>query len=90
MAAPLNFSANLTDTGGGGLGPYTITILQNPTAATGGTNISAQAGSIYNSGALVNLAGNPLGTINPQELVTYFAHVAGDVIAAQQQSDPLN
>ena len=90
MAAALNYSVNLVDTGGGGLGPYTMTILKNPTAASGGTDVTAQAGSIYNGGALTNIASNALGTINPQELMGMAAHVIGDGIAAAQQSDSLN
>ena len=88
--AALNYSINLTDTSGSGLGPYTISILKNPTAATGGTDISARAGGIISGGSVVNLATNPTGVINPQELMGYAAHVVGDDIANTNQSDPLN
>lgn len=90
MAAPINYSVNFVDTTGGGLGPYTMTILKNPTAASGGTDISVRAGQVYSGGAVVSLATNPTGVINPQELAGYAAHVIGDDIAATNQSDPLN
>lgn len=88
--ATLNYSINLTDTSGNGLGPYTISILKNPTPASGGTDISARAGSVVSGGTTVNLATNPTGVLNPQELMGYAAHVLGDDIAAANQSDPLN
>lgn len=88
--AALNYSINLTDTSNNGVGPYTIQILKNPTAASGGTDISVRAGSVLSGGALVNLATNPTGVINPQELMGYAAHVCGDDIANANQSDPLN
>lgn len=88
--AAINFSVNLVETGNNGSGPYTITLLQNPTAATGGTDVSANAGTVYFGGAQVNLTTNPVGTINPQELMAYAAHVFGDIIAAANQQDPLN
>ncbi len=81
MAAPINFSVNYVDTSGGGIGPYTVSVLRNPTAASGGTDMSSQ---IPDSGT------NPQGTLNPQELSAYAAHVIGDYVATQNQSDPLN
>lgn len=91
MAAPINFSVNLTDTGGGGVGPYTIQILQAPgTVASGGTDVSANAGSVYFNGAQTNITTNPTGVVNPQELMGYAAHVIGDVISANLQNDALN
>lgn len=88
--AALNFSVNLTDTSGAGIGPWTAVVLQNPTAATGGTDITANAGTQYVNSAQVNILANQVGTINPQELMGYAAHVLGDVIANTNQSDPLN
>lgn len=90
MAAPINFSINLTDTTGGGLGPYTATVLKNPTAASGGTDVTSQAGGIVYNGTVTNTLSNPTGVINPQELLAYAAHVVGDVIATANQNDPLN
>lgn len=90
MAAALNYSVDLTDTGGGGLGPYTMVIRKNPTQSSGGTDVTSQAGSSYVNGALSNIALNTLGTINPQELMGMAAHVIGDGIANANQSDSLN
>ncbi len=90
MAAPLNYNIYLVDTTGGGLGPYTMTVLKNPTAASGGTDITANCGNLPSGTSTVNLATNPTGVLNPLELANYGIHAIGDDIASANQSDGLN
>lgn len=76
MASPINFTLELTDTGGGGLGPYQIIARKNPTFPSGGTVL------------LTDL--NTVGTKNPIELVSEGQGFITDSIAATNQSDGLN
>ncbi len=84
--AALNYSINLLDQSNSGIGPYTLVVLKNPTAASGGTDITANGGPSSNVGGSTNT----LGVLNPQELMGYAAHVVGDNIATALQSDTLN
>lgn len=88
--AALNYQINLTDTSNSGLGPYTVQVLKNGTPASGGTDISARLGGVISGGAVVNLATNPTGVINPQELTMYASRAIGDDIANTNQNDSLN
>lgn len=77
---PNNYNILATDATINGQGPYTVTVLQNPTtAASGGTAITPDIGST-----------NALGTFNIQELIYSAARAIGDSIAAINQSDALN
>ncbi len=76
MAAPINFTIELTDLGGGGLGPYTALARKNPTFPSGGTT-------------LVTLL-NATGTLNPIELISQAQGFITDSIAATNQNDSLN
>lgn len=73
-----NYSINFTDAAqnGDGTGPYTVVLLQNPTAATGGTTKYS------------NL--NTLGTLNIIELAKQAILAAVNANAANIQNDTLN
>lgn len=73
-----NYSINLSDAAanGDGTGPYTVVLLQNPTAATGGTTKYSNT--------------NALGTLNILELTKQAILAADNANAANIQNDPLN
>ncbi len=76
MAAALNYTFEFTDTGGGGLGPYTVLVRKNPTFPSGGTTL------------LTDL--NATGTKNPIELSSEAQGFMTDSIGAANQSDSFN
>jgi hypothetical protein len=74
----LNYSFNFTDAAvnGDGSGPYTVTALKNPTAATGGTTIYSNT--------------NALSNFNILELAKQAILAAVNTNAAANQNDPFN
>ena len=73
-----NYSINFTDQAlnGDGTGPYTVVLLQNPTAATGGTTKYSNT--------------NALGTLNIIEMAKQAVLAAVNANAANIQNDSLN
>ncbi|HEY6020242.1 MAG TPA: hypothetical protein VIY48_10160 [Candidatus Paceibacterota bacterium] len=73
-----NYSFNFTDaaTNGDGTGPYTVTALKNPTAATGGTTIYSNT--------------NANSNFNILELAKQAVLAAVNTNANQNQNDSLN